>query len=182
MQGISPYENCSTYETENFIFRLVKESDAEELLQCYSDLAAVKIMNSDYCTSDFHYTTIDEMRDCIIAWLAAYAQKDFVRFSIIEKKIQEAVGTIELFDDNEVGVLRVDLRSNYETRNLISEIIQMSNKHFYDEFGVKYIIIKAIPEASERLSALIENGFLPDDKFRPGLDYYVQSNGNTSGG
>lgn len=67
------------------------------LLECYSDLSAVKIMNSGRCASDFHYTTTDEMKNCIRFWLGEYAKKAYVRFSIIDKQIQKAVGSIEMF-------------------------------------------------------------------------------------
>jgi hypothetical protein len=49
----SPYDKGPVYETESFLLRLVEAGDAEDLLKCYSDPAAVALMNSDRCTSDF---------------------------------------------------------------------------------------------------------------------------------
>ena len=62
---INVYEQCPVYKTESFILRLVKIEDAEALLKCYSDKDTVSKMNSDYCTSDFFYTTKNEMEQCI---------------------------------------------------------------------------------------------------------------------
>ena len=58
---INVYDYCPIYETESFLFRLVRLEDAEALLKCYSDKEIVSKMNSDYCTSDFYYSTVEEM-------------------------------------------------------------------------------------------------------------------------
>ena len=62
------YEQCPTYETESFVLRLVKLEDAETLLSCYSDKDNVKKFNADFCTSDFYYSTVEEMENCIKFW------------------------------------------------------------------------------------------------------------------
>ena len=157
----NPYEKCPIYETENFVFRKVQEDDAEDLLQCYSDPVSAKIFNSDNCTSNFIYSSLDEMKDCIKFWLDAYENKYYVRFSIVDKEINKATGTIEFFakQDNtentgKVGVLRLDLSSKYEKESIIIEILNMIEQNFYDCFEVESIITKAIPEAKERIKAL----------------------------
>lgn len=176
MLKVNPYEKCPIYETESFILRLVEESDVDGLLECYSDLSAVKFMNSDRCTSDFHYTTIDEMKNCIQFWLKEYKNKGYVRFSVIDKQTQKAVGSIEIFGGSKFGVLRIDLKSNYEKQSYITEILKISNIYFYDAFSVNHVISKAIPEATKRISALIENGFLKleDNTILPYGDYYIR--------
>lgn len=183
MFSTSPYERCPIFESESFILRLVNESDAENLLKCYSDLSAVKLMNSDNCINNFHYKTIDEMKDCILFWLKEYESKAYIRFSIIDKQIQKAVGTIEIFgrketDEKDIkfGVLRIDLCSGYEKRSYITELLQISNEHFYNMFGVRHIITKAIPAAAERISALTGSGFskLGDNTIMPYSHYYIR--------
>ena len=79
------YKQCPTYETESFFLRLVKLDDAEDLLCCYSDRANVKKFNDDFCTSDFYYTTVEEMENCIRFWLEEYQKQYYVRFSVIPK-------------------------------------------------------------------------------------------------
>lgn len=182
MSNTNPYEKCPIYESKNFILRLVEENDAENLFKCYSDLSAVKFMNSDNCTSDFHFTTINEVKNCIFIWLREYENKGYVRFSIEDKQNCKAIGTIEMFGRKDAdgkitgyGVLRIDLCSNYEKHSYITELLEISNKHFYDVFGVKQIITKAISTATERILALIENGFLKlENNIIPYGDYYIK--------
>ncbi len=166
MTNINPYEKCPIYETKSFILRLVEKTDALDLLKCYSDVEAVKLMNSDNCINNFHYVTIEEMIDCILFWIKDYENKVYVRFSIVDKSTKTAIGTIEVFKRRQMdekalvcGVLRIDLRSEYERKNYLMELLKLSNIHFYDIFKVNRIIIKSIPYAKERISALIESGF-----------------------
>ncbi len=183
MSNINPYEKCPIYESESFTLRLVEEKDAEDLLKCYSDILAVKLMNSDNCTSDFYYRTIKEMKDCILFWIKEYENKVYVRFSIVDKQIQKIIGTMEIFGrkakeekSSKLGVLRIDLCSNYEIQSYITELLKISNEHFYDVFDVKHIITKAIPTAKERISSLIENGFseLENNTIIPYDNYFIR--------
>ena len=48
----NPYKDCPMYETQNFIFRLVSEEDAEDLLACYSDPKAQGLFNIDNFPTD----------------------------------------------------------------------------------------------------------------------------------
>ncbi|MDF2686867.1 MAG: hypothetical protein K0S55_2050 [Clostridia bacterium] len=173
MEKVNPYVECPIYETESFIFRLVEENDAKDLFECYSDIEAVKFMNSDTCINNFYYTTMQEMRNCIRFWLDCYASGGFVRLCIIDKKEIKSVGTIEIFG-GEYGVLRIDILPVYEKEKYINEILDLSIKNFYDAFDIKNIVIKAIPSATERLSALKNFHFEADMQFRPNMDYYFR--------
>jgi RimJ/RimL family protein N-acetyltransferase len=42
------------------------------------------------------------MSDCIKIWLNSYTQKDFIRFSIIDKRSNYVIGTIDLFVVNQI--------------------------------------------------------------------------------
>jgi len=157
----NPYEKCPIYETKQLVFRIVQEEDAEDLLECYSDVFSAKFFNNDNCTSNFIYQSLDEMKNCIRCWLDEYEKQCFIRFSIVDKKIKKAIGTIEFFPKHEtfkdfgkVGVLRIDLASKYEKEGLITEILNMVEGNFYDCFEVESIITKAIPEAKQRIIAL----------------------------
>ena len=55
------YQTCPEYQTETFRLRLVRPEDAEALLDCYSDPDVVSRANADNCTSDFYYTTLEQM-------------------------------------------------------------------------------------------------------------------------
>ncbi len=162
----NPYKKCPIYETKRFILRLVEEKDAEDLLECYSDTISAKFFNSDNCTSDFIYKTLDEMRNSIKFWLWEYKNQGYVRFSIVDKIRSKAFGTIEMFakgdyigEYGKVGVLRLDLASRYEKVDVITELLDTIEENFYCDFEVENIITKAIPEAKERVAALKNSGF-----------------------
>ena len=56
----NPYEKCPVYENENYLLRMVRKEDKEDLLKVYSDEKAVPFFNSDNCGGDdFHYGTSD---------------------------------------------------------------------------------------------------------------------------
>jgi hypothetical protein len=174
-----PYKICPTFETETFILRLVSEEDSEELLKCYSDNKAQKIFNSDRCTGDFCIYTIEDMLQCIRAWLYAYSQQEFIRFAIIDKSLSKAIGTVEMFGyvgkcKTKTGILRVDVSSEYEIENNLNEIFSVCNENFFDLFEVDIIATKAIPQAVERRQTLLKMDF-SEGKVYEGEHYYLRS-------
>lgn len=177
---MNPYIICPTYDTKNLHLRLVMLDDAYDLLNCYSDLKAVKKMNVDNCTSDFYYATLKQMQDAIAFWLYEYEKKKYVRFSIVPKEYGKAVGTVEMFgsDFSEIGragVLRIDLASEYETPSIVSELIELSIGFFMTDFDVDTIFMKA-SHTPERAKILETYGFAPTDEFRPEGGYYIFKN------
>jgi [ribosomal protein S5]-alanine N-acetyltransferase len=179
----NPYESCPVYETEHFLFRFVQLEDAQDLLECYSDLLSALIFNSDNCTSNFIYHTTAEMTGCILFWLEDYRRGGYVRFSIVDRARQVAIGTIECFARpgifepfGKVGMLRVDLASPYERVDTISKILDVIHASFFDLFGVNSMITKAIPAAQERIAALQQAGYwqLEDNIILPYGDYWVR--------
>lgn len=164
------YEHCPIYETESFVLRLVRLEDAEALLTCYSDKEMVSQMNSDYCTSDFFYTTKEEMEQCIRFWLEEYEKKYYVRFAVIPKAENQAVGTVEILG-GEAGVLRIDLAKEYETEKTIIEIVKLAIHTFSEDFRIESIKIKTA-NTPERIKWLEALGFVVSKNFRPELGYH----------
>lgn len=165
---MNPYVECPVFETETFVLRLVTEDDAADLLACYSDTDARSFFNSDTCTSNFYYDTSSEMSDCIKVWLNSYAQKEFIRFSLIDKHSSHAVGTIEMFGmvgkyKTTRGILRLDIASKYEETAYLNELFSLCLKEFFDLFAVNQIVTKAIPEAIKRVNTLQILGFVAYD-------------------
>ncbi|MNO96687.1 hypothetical protein D3C76_883660 [compost metagenome] len=182
--SISPYQVCPVFESERLVYRLVQEVDAADLLECYSDAASIPLFNSDNCNNDFNFQTIEEMSGCIRFWLDEYEGHGYVRFSIVEKNSDKAVGTIEFFAGKErveglgvVGVLRLDLISRMENEEVLIEILSLVEKEFYDCFGVDAIITKAIPRAEQRINALLHSGYstMEGNAMMPFNDYYLTS-------
>ncbi len=150
--------------------RKLEVRDTSDLLSVYSDEKAVPLFNSDNCNGDdFHYMSLERMQQAVEFWLWSYTNKYFVRFSIIDKRIQKVIGTIELFHRdskdyfNRCGLLRLDLKSDY------------------DLFDCDMVATKIPTFAGERKAAAVQNGFFATDKALVGGDdgkvytnYYVR--------
>lgn len=180
------YKVCPVFENEDYVLRYVSAEDYSDLLKVYSDKKAVPFFNSDNCGGDdFYYTTEEKMKQVIDYWLWEYSRKGFVRWSIIDKQNNEAIGTIELFHRNskdfftDCGLLRLDLRSDYEKTKNIKNILSLILQPSYKLFDCSIIATKAVSEAIERIKALNELGFILSTEKLIGhdgteySDYYV---------
>lgn len=161
------YENCPQFENQKYFLRFVNEDDCRDLLKVYSDEKSVPFFNSDNCGGDdFYYTTESRMEEAIKYWLWEYERQGFVRWSIVDKNTNEAIGTIELFhrDSNDYftncGLLRLDLRSDYENATEIEKILSLIIEPTFELFDCDKIATKIIPEARERIKALYNMGFV----------------------
>ena len=179
------YETCPQLESENFLLRQTCMEDCADLLKVYSDPAAWPIFNSDNCTGDFHMTRLEDMENCVRFWSYEYTQRYYVRWSIFDKRTDHVVGTVELFNRttqdfyNNVGILRLDLRSDYETAETIREIAALLIPQSFGLFACDRIATKIPPCAQVRKDTLSEFGF----RYSPELlyghdgrgygDYYV---------
>ena len=153
-----PYEKCPVFETQNFRLRLVSEVDAEDLLICYSDPKAQALFNTDNFPHACNFYTVEEMAKCIRFWLMEYAREAYVRFAIVDKAFEKAIGTIEMFGPDR-GVLRIDVAPAYENKAHLKELLDACVAHFYDLFQVCTIATKAAPLAVARIEILREAGF-----------------------
>lgn len=203
---VSPYEECPIYENENYLLRLVEASDASDLLLVYSDEKAVPYFNSDNCNGDdFHYTTLERMQSAIEFWLWAYQDKGFVRWAVIDRKAGQAIGTIELFKRggndqeqdlqnkprdyfNNCGLLRLDLRSDYERTESIEDILSLIVPSAFELFACQMVATKIPPyavlrkAAAERLGfAASEEKLIGGDDHKVYSDYYVLHAENRGG-
>ena len=150
--------------------RKLEVRDTSDLLSVYSDEKSVPLFNSDNCNGDdFHYTSLERMQHAVEFWLWSYTNKYLVRFSMIDKRIQKVIRTIELFHRdskdyfNRCGLLRLDLKSDY------------------DLFDCDMVATKIPTFAGERKAAAVQNGFFATDKALVGGDdgkvytnYYVR--------
>lgn len=148
------YENCPMFENEKYRLRLVNETDTEDLLKVYSDLRAVPFFNGDNCNGDdFHYTTYERMEQAVDFWKQSYEGGWFVRWSVVDKAKDEAVGTIEEFRRDaedyftDCGLLRLDLRSDYEKTQEIASILSLIVPASFELFGCDKVATKAVPAA-----------------------------------
>lgn len=191
---MNPYEKCPILENENFLLRFVEADDAEDLLLVYSDEKAWPIFNSDNCIDNFRYTSLAQMHHTIGYWQMEYKKKYYVRWAIIDKNINQAIGTIELFNrraedyfDN-CGLLRLDLRSDYECTDKIIEILSLILAEAFDMFECQMIATKVPAVAEQRKLAVEKLGFLfTEEKLTAGNDkkeydnYYILTKDNVKG-
>lgn len=171
------YLNCPEFENERFKLRFISMEDCDDLLKVYSDKKAVPLFNSDNCNGDdFYYTTNERMKQAMDFWKLSYDEKWFVRWTIVDKKYNIAIGTIELFHRDaedyfsNCGLLRLDLKSDYEKEATIIDILNLIIDKTYSLFECNMIATKAIPIASERIKALSELNFLPAENKLTGHD------------
>jgi len=182
----SVYTECPEFENQNFRLRKVNFFDSEALLKVYSDEAAVPFFNSDNCEGDtFHYQTLERMNRQIAIWEFSYNQKSYVRWTIDDLKSGKPIGTIELFHRDSIdaftncGLLRLDLRSDFENSDVIKEILQLILKPTFSLFKCDKIATKCISKATERKSALEALGFVASSEKLIGndgtkySDYYI---------
>lgn len=163
---VDVYKKCPNYENEYYMLRLTNKEDKADLLKVYSDEKSVPFFNSDNCGGDdFHYTTENRMGQAIEYWLWEYKRQGFVRWTIVSKATNEAIGTIELFhrEANDYftncGLLRLDIRSDYEIASEIVSILKLIIEPTYTLFHCDKIATKGITSATERISALRSLGF-----------------------
>lgn len=165
----NPFEKCPVYETDNLIFIKVKEEDAEELFECYSDLITVSHMNNDNCGGDWDISTIGIVKKGIRGWESEFDAKFYIRWSVTHKHTKRIIGTIEIapvpnttrFLDGvcQTGILRIDILSSFEKVEIFSEILKMAKDNFYMEFDIKNIVTKATTDGLPRTLALKNNSF-----------------------
>lgn len=174
------YESCPVLESEKFLLRLSEEKDCADLLKVYSDRNALPFFNSDNCDGDnFYYETAERMAEAFSFWKLSYENGWFARLSIIDKAASSAVGTVELClrvsEDafHNMGILRVDVRSDYETEDVLYEIISLIAPRMEDMLGCRGVLTKAPLYAVERIKALQRAGFTKSEHLLIGKTGYA---------
>ncbi len=181
------YEKCPVLENKNYLLRFVSEKDISDLLEVYSDKNALPFFNSDNCNgNNFYYPTKEKMSEAVKFWEFSYQKRYFVRFTVIDKSVNKAVGTVELFrrdsddDFNGNGVLRLDVKSDYEQENILSEILTVIVPSAFEMFDCYEIITKVPCYAVERIRAVKKFGFIKSENLMIGThdgyaykDYWI---------
>lgn len=174
---MSIFSNCPVLESARFQLRLIDPSDSWDLLECYSDKNSAKLFNSDNCSSDFYITNIKDMESAIKIWLECYTRKEFVRFSIVDFFTGKIIGTIEIFgknlDNKNTGILRLDIKSEYEKEQYINDLMHLITVEFKTLFNLDAIVTKSIPEAKERIKVLREHDFV-ETNIIPMPHYFIK--------
>ena len=174
------YESCPVLESEKYIIRLFKDEDCDDLFKVYSDRNALPFFNSDNCDGDnFYYSTKERMSEAIGFWRMSYENGWFVRLSIVDKTTTSIIGTVELClrvsDDefNNMGILRVDVRSDYEEEKALYDIFALIVPKLDDMLGCKGVLTKAPIYAVERIKAIQKVGFTKSEHMLIGKTGYA---------
>ena len=174
------YEACPTIENDRFLLRLFANEDCDDLLKIYSDKNALPFFNSDNCDGDnFYYATKERMAEALDFWNLSYKNGWFARLSIVDKTVSTVIGTVELClrvsedEFNNMGILRVDVRSDYEKEDVLYEIITLIKPHLSEMLGCNGIITKAPIYAVERIKAIQKAGFTKSDHLLIGKTRYA---------
>lgn len=174
------YEACPVLESRKFLLRLVEKEDCEDLLKVYSDKNALPFFNSDNCDGDnFYYATKERMEEALGFWDLSYENGWFARLSIVDKERSSVIGTIELClrvsedEFNNMGILRVDVRSDYEKEEVLYEIVTLITPHLSEMLGCDGIITKVPIYAVERVKAVRRAGFSKSDHLLIGKNGYT---------
>ncbi len=182
-QNMDVFTVCPEYETGHFKIRKLEAGDVEELFPCYSDPEAARYFNGDCCGDDFYYTDKEKFRECVEYWLSRYEARDFVRWSILDKGTGLLVGTIEVcpslkyaVDGKMMGILRIDLRSEYEKQAVLEELMDILMVNIYEDFQVASVIMKIQKDAEERQKLIKKYQFVSaKEECNISLeDYYIR--------
>ena len=163
--SIDVYEQIPVMESDKFLLREIEAADSEDLLKVHSDKDVVPLFNSDNCVNNFYFVSIEEMKNTMAFWKKEYQNRYYVRWAIVDKNVNCAIGTIELFNRkakdyfNNCGLLRMDLRSGYEKQDTIEDILGIIIPETRDMFACERIATKAVSIAQERIQALEHMGF-----------------------
>ena len=182
-QNMDVFTICPEYETGHFKIRKLEAEDAEGLFSCYSDPEAARYFNGDCCGDDFYYTDKEKFRECVEYWLSRYGARDFVRWSVLDRKTGLLIGTMEVcpslkyaVDGRKMGILRIDLKSEYERWPVLKELMDVLICHIYEDLEVASIIMKIQKDAGERQKLIKEYQFV-DAKEECNIsleDYYIR--------
>lgn len=169
------YESCPVLESERFLLRFIRKEDCGDLLKVYSDKNALPFFNSDNCHGDnFYYPTMERMAEAMDFWFMSYRDRWFVRFSIVEKDSGSVIGTVEVFrrasgdEFNGMGVIRVDVRSDFEKEDVLFELFSLMTPRLGEMLDCRGVMTKAPIYAVERISAIKRAGFSKSEHLMAG--------------
>lgn len=174
------YSACPTLESERFMLRLFRDEDLDDLLKVYSDKNALPFFNSDNCDGDnFYYATRERLAEAMDFWKTSYDNGWFARLSIVDKAVSGVIGTVEVClrvsedDFNHMGVLRVDVRSDYEREEVLYELFSLITPELKGMLGCKGVLTKAPIYAVERINAIRKAGFSKSEQLLIGKNGYA---------
>ena len=155
-----------------------QKEDCDDLLAVYSDKNACHFLLVIIAT-EIILLCNERADEALEFWNMSYENGWFARFAIVDKTISKAIGTIELClrvsEDafNNMGILRVDVRSDYEREDILYDIIALTMPHISELLGCNGVLTKAPIYAVERIKAIQKAGFVKSEHFLVGHNGYA---------
>lgn len=187
-RGTDPYVDDTLLAAGRFSLRRVKEEDAQALLTCYADPRAWPFFNADNCSGHFMFETLDVMERSIRIWVMCHDTRQFVRYTLLDAGIP--FGTVEFCPRRDlhpvygrVSIVRVDVDPAHEETEPIHDILGCVIRDMMPAFRVDALITKAVPQAGERIDALVRAGFVhTEDPLLARFEHYFLYRGDGTGG
>ena len=75
-----------------------------------------------------------------------------------------------------MGILRIDLKSDYERQEVLNELMSILIEHVYDDFQVSLLLMKIQKDAEERQNLIETYQFVTakDECNISFVDYYIR--------
>jgi len=119
------------------------------------------------------------MTEALGFWKMSYENGWFVRLSIIDKAAASVIGTVEVClrvsedEFNNMGILRVDVRSDYEQEEPLYAVFSLITPEMEEMVGCKGVLTKAPIYAVERMKAIQRAGFTKSEHLLIGKTGYA---------
>ena len=119
------------------------------------------------------------MQEALGFWRTSYENRWFARLSIVDKTTLGVIGTVELClrvsedEFDHMGILRVDVRSDYEKEEFLYSIVTLTAPRLPELLGCSGVITKAPIYAVERIEAVQKAGFTKAENFLIGKTGYA---------
>lgn len=161
----SPFIYCPRLKNNRIRIRQLRLDDADKLLSCYQQQGkAPTYFNLDFSNETIPCQNKEQVKNLLKFYLSQSKSKKSVYWTVIDLFNNNSIGVISItpLEKNEdyknVGLLRMDIKSEYETKEIISAILNMTEQ-LYELFDLNTIISKAWLTSRHRINAMLENGF-----------------------
>ena len=120
---------------------------------------------------------------CMEFWESRYREKDFVCFTVVHQSTGKIAGMAEICpsykysaDGACMGILRLDLLPEHETRADIQELLEAVLAHVYEDFQIRSVLMQAPEDARIRREVVKGLHFVPaqDECSIPFQDYFIR--------
>ena len=133
MKFNSIFKEFPVINTERLILRQLREGDAEELFNYFSDKEVYKY------TDWYGPKSVEHAKKIIDAWNSGYEEGWIIRFAIEDKNTNKIIGTVfftEFDEYNKRAEIGYDLSRKYWRQGIMSEVFENILPLAYEKFDL----------------------------------------------